>query len=160
MAPYVDHLVDLARNRATGRDLLFDHLLRAREVFYVFTAPVPIGRFYGLRRVFRVSEWFGYGLLPIGYYERGWGRPWPTLGDFWGLIYAVDRHDTPIIWLVASTAEYRAISPHGATRQVRTEVVAARSGGAEWLGYEARDAVLAVPLRRGSHEHFSYPSFG
>jgi hypothetical protein len=160
VGPYVDSLGDLALNRATGGDLRYDRLLRAREEFYVYTAPVPIAQFYGVRRVFRVNERFGYGLLPIGHYEHGWGRPWPALGDFWGVIYAVDRHDTPIIWLIASTAEYRMISPHSARREVRTEVVAARSDGADWLGYQARDALLAVPLRRGAHEYFSYPNFG
>jgi hypothetical protein len=159
VGPYIDYLGDLTAARAGGRDLRFDGLLRVREELHVYTAPVFQPRFYGLRRAFRVGERFGFGLLPTQSWDPFGSRPWPAPGDFWGLAYAVDNYGNPLIWLIASTAEYRAISPTGASRAVRTEVVVERGGDASWLGYRADDAVLCTCLRRGSREFFGYPSF-
>ena len=157
VGPYVDHLGDVALSRAAGWDTRYDGLARVRQDLHVYSAPVPLPRFYGLRRVFHVSERFGWGLLPGGPFDPGWGRPWPALGDFWGLAYAVDARNTPIVWLIASTAEYRAISPYGASRAVRTEVVAQRADRpAEWLGYNAQESVLCTCLRRGTHEYLGF----
>ena len=91
---------------------------------------------------------------------RTWSspRPWPAPGDFWGLAYAVDGTGNPFIWFVASTAEYRAVGPGGATTAVRTEVVVEQGGNASWLGYRAQDAVLCTCLRRGSRDFFGYPA--
>jgi hypothetical protein len=159
VGPYVDSLGDLALARAAGRDLRYEGLLRVLQDLNVYTAPVPLPRYYGLRRVFRAGESFGFGLLPSGSYDAGWGRFWPVPGDFWGLAYAIGPQEVPFIWFIASTAEYRAIGPFGAARAVRTEVVAYRGGNADWLGYQAQEAVLATMLRRGTQEYFGFPSY-
>jgi hypothetical protein len=159
VGPYVDYLGDLTSARAHGREQRFDGLLRVREDVRVYTAPVFQSRYYGLDRTFRSGERFGFGLLPTAGWDPGSGRHWPAPGDFWGLAYALDNYDNPLVWLIVSTAEYRAISPSGATRAVRTEVVVERSGNASWLGYRAADNVLCTCLRRGSRENFGYPSF-
>ena len=159
VGPYVDYLGDLASARHFGREHRYDGLLRIREEVFVYTAPVFQPRFRGLRRAFRVGERFGFGLLPTGGWEPHFGRHWPAPGDFWGLAYALDADRNPLIWLIASTAEYRAIGPTGTSRAVRTEVVVERSGDASWLGFPAQDAVLCTCLRRGSREFFGYPSY-
>jgi hypothetical protein len=159
VGPYVDYLSDLAAARHAGRDVRYDGLLRVREEARVYSTPVYQARFYGLERVFRVGERFGFGLLPIDGWDPSAGRHWPAPGDFWGLAYALDADRNPLIWLIVSTSEYRAISPTGATRAVRTEVVVERGGDASWLGYRAQDHVLCTCLRRGSREFFGYPGF-
>ncbi len=159
VGPYVDYLGDLASARHFGRELRYDGLLRIREELFVYTAPVFQPRFRGLSRAFRVGERFGFGLLPTGGWDPQAGHHWPAPGDFWGLAYALDPDRNPLVWLIASTAEYRAISPTGTTRAVRTEVVVERGGDASWLGYRSEDAVLCTCLRRGSREFFGYPSY-
>ena len=160
VGPYVDYLGDLATARHFGRELRYDGLLRIREELFVYTAPVFLPRFRGLQRACRVGERLGFGLLPTADWDPQAGRHWPAPGDFWGLAYALDADRNPLVWLIASTAEYRAISPTGATRAVRTEVVVERDGDASWLGYQTSTAVLCTCLRRGSREFFGYPSYG
>jgi len=158
VGPYVDSLGDLAHARAAGREPRYDGLLRVRHDLNLYTAPVPLPQFYGVQRVFRVGESFGFGLLPTGGYDPRGGRFWPVPGDFWGLVYAIGPQQVPFVWFIASTAEYRAMGPFGASRAMRTEVVAYRGGSANWFGYQAQDAVLATMLRRGSDEYFGFPA--
>lgn len=158
VGPYVDNLGDIAEARAAGRDYNVNGLIRAREDFHVFNTPIYQPQYYGVQQVWRASERFGFAVVPHpGAGPWYWGRPWPITGDFWGLIYVLDPQNTPFVWMVASTAEYRAIGPAGATRAVRTEVVVQRSGPGVWSEYRAEQAVISVPLRRGPTEFFSYP---
>jgi hypothetical protein len=165
VGPYMDHLGDFAQARAAGWDFPYDGLVRVQRDLEVYTAPVALPRFVGLRRVFRAGERFGFGVMPNGFYNPGWGRFWPAPGDFWGLAYAIGPRDVPVVWLIASTAEFRAFGPvgapgpAGAARAVRTEVVAYRGGNADWHGYQAQDAVLCTCLRRGSEEYFTFPNY-
>lgn len=159
MGPYVDYLGDLAAARAEGRDFSYDRLIRAREQFNVYTWPIPQPRYYGLQRVWRAGERFGFGVLPGWDHGPWWGRPWPVADDFWGLIYCLDSQRTPWVWFIASTAEFRAISAAGASRAVRTEVVVQRSGPGQWMEYRAEQAILSIPLRRGPTEFFNYPTW-
>jgi hypothetical protein len=157
VGPYMDYLGDVALARTAGWEPRYDGLLRVQHDFQVYNAPVPLPRFQGLRRHFRVGESFGFGLLPNDFHDAGWGRFWPAPGDFWGLAYAIGPRDVPVVWLIASTAEYR-MGGHGhARRTVRTEVVALRGGNADWVGYEAHDSVLCTCLRRGNQEYFGFP---
>jgi hypothetical protein len=157
VGPYVDYLGAVAEERVRGRNVSYDRLWRVRDPFYIYTAPVPRERYYGLRRRFEVNEQFGFGLFPTVGPGAVPGRVWPAPGDFWGLAYLVDTHNVGQVWFIASTAEYRTISPYGTTHAVRTEVVAVRGGvGPSWLSYEAQEAVLSVPLLQGRDEFFRY----
>jgi hypothetical protein len=158
VGPWVDSLGDVAHDRARGRQVRYDRLLRVRRALHVYRAPVLLPSFYGLPRVFQVGEAFGFGLLPVGFPNPGLGRLWPAPGDFWGLAYALGPQDVPVVWFIASTAEYRGIGPVSAARAVQTEVVAYNSGQADWMGYQASDAVLCSCLRRGTEESFDFPS--
>ena len=157
VGPYVDALGDLVSDRAAGRTPRYDRLARIRRELRVYTAPLPMPQFYGVQRVFQVGEGFGFGLLPNGPYDPGWGRFWPLPGDFWGMAYVIGPQNVPFVWFIASTAEYRALGPFGPAQAVRTEIVAYRSGNPDWLGYSTPDAVLCTCLRQGSDEFFSFP---
>ncbi len=74
------------------------------------------------------------------------------------MAYAIGPQGLPFVWFIASTAEYRTIGPFGGARAVRTEVVAYRGGNADWLGFQAQEAVLATMLRRGTQEYFAFPN--
>jgi hypothetical protein len=158
VGPYVDSLGDLALDRAAGRSPRYDRLARIRRDLHVYTAPLPLAQFYGVSRVFQAGEGFGFGLLPNGPYDPGWGRPWPLPGDFWGMAYAIGPQSVPFVWFIASTAEYRAIGPFGAAQAVRTEIVAYRGGSPDWFGYGTPDAVLCTCLQQGSDQFFSFPT--
>jgi hypothetical protein len=158
--PFMDYLGELATARAEGRAFSYDGLLRTRQEFQVYTLPIPQPRFHGLARVWRVEERFGFAVLPdwaVG--PWWWGRPWPLAGDFWGLVYVLDPQRVGWVWLIASTAEYRALNPYGHGFAVRTEVVAQRVGPGQWFEYRAERAILAVPLRRDTQDYFHYPTW-
>ncbi|MBX5491384.1 MAG: twin-arginine translocation signal domain-containing protein [Chloroflexi bacterium] len=157
--PFMDYLGELATARAEGREFSYNGLLRAREELRVFTLPIPQPRFYGLPRVWQVDERFGFAVLPDWAVGPWRGRPWPLAGDFWGLVYVLDPQRTPWVWLIASTAEYRAVSPYGHGFAVRNEVVVQRAGPPQWLEYRAERAILAVPLRRADRDYFRYPTW-
>src|SRR5579883_1988101 len=157
--PFMDYLGELATARAEGRAVSYDGLLRTRQEFHVYTLPIPQPRFYGLARVWRVEERFGFAVLPDWASGPWWGRPWPLAGDFWGLVYVLDPQRIGWVWLIASTAEYRALNPYGHGFAVRTEVVAQRVGPGQWFEYRAERAILAVPLRRDTQDYFHYPTW-
>ena len=158
VGPWVDSLAEVAHDRARGRPVRYDRLLRIRRALHIYRAPVLLPDFYGLPRVFQVGEAFGFGLVPVDFPNPGLGRIWPAPGDFWGLAYAIGPQEVPVVWFMASTAEYRAVGPFSATQAVRTEVVAYRGGQADWMGYQASEAVLCSCLRRGAEESFDFPS--
>ena len=158
VGPWVDSLGEIAHDRAHGRHVRYDRLLRVRRSLHIYRAPVFQPGFYGLTRVFQVGEAFGFGLLPVGVPPPSLGRIWPAPGDFWGLAYALGPQNVPVVWFIASTAEYRSFGPVSATQAVRTEVVAVNGGQADWLGYQASEAVLCSCLRRGAEEFFDFPS--
>ena len=157
VGPYVDQLGDIATARAESRTPSLNGLITARENFNVYNTPIPQSRYHGLPRTWNRGEKFGFSVLPN--WDHGpWSyRPWPVIGDFWGLIYVIDPQRVPWVWLVASTAEYRSISPYGVSTAVRTEVIAQRSGPFQTFDYRAEQAVLSVPLLRAQSEYFSYP---